>query len=70
MNSRRGSASVEAALVFPLIILIAAALISIGSGLYESVKSTSLSHMEKARQEAEGSVISAERIMRGRWIIN
>ena len=70
MNGRRGSTTVEAVLVFPLIILIAAALISIGSGLYKNVKDMSLDHIEKARQESEDPVLSTESIMRGRWIIN
>ncbi len=68
MGPRSGSSAVEAALIYPLIILIIAGLISIGSDMSGKVVSSSAAHALAARESCEDETVSAEDIMRGRWI--
>lgn len=69
MNSKSGSTVIEAALIFPLIVLIAAGLISRGASMYAHVKEDSIDHRNKAIAEAAGLSIPTEAILRGRWVL-
>ena len=64
MDPREGSTAVEAAFVFPLIILITAAFITAGSQIYSRVRSSADEHYEKARDILAGGGIEAEEVMR------
>ena len=66
MDLREGSSQVEAAFVFPLIVLIVAAFISAGAEIYSRVRGIADTHYESAAQAAEGKGIDAEDIIRAR----
>lgn len=59
-NSKQGSTFIEAALVFPLVIIIVLALIRIALLLYDNVYNESLEEIEKR---------FAEEILRARWCL-
>ena len=69
MQSFRASAQVEAALIIPLVILIIAGMIRLGTSLYFRVTESSAENCLKAQVLADGGVIAAESILRGRWYI-
>ncbi|MCR5336189.1 MAG: hypothetical protein K6E42_06505 [Synergistes sp.] len=69
MNAKRGSSTVEAAIVFPLIILIAAALIAIGSDNCSKVREDSDKNIAAAELALDQDLLTVENIMRGRWIL-
>ena len=52
-SRKRGSSYVEAAVVFPMVILSAALVISIALDLYERIDDASEKHREETRQELE-----------------
>ena len=64
MSPKEGSSAVEAAFVFPLIVLIVAAFITAGSQIYSRVRASAEEHYEKALDIADGGGIEAEEVMR------
>lgn len=68
-GSKRGSASIEASLVIPLLILIIAGLIKIGTVFEKRVIDESLRCRAEGAQISEDSLTNTEDIIRGRWII-
>lgn len=69
MKSRNGSATVQAAMIFPVLILIVAGMISIGLSMYEDVKSDSQLHRDEMLSEVNAGGIDISLIMRGKWIL-
>lgn len=69
MNAKRGSSTVEAAIVFPLIILITAGLITIGSSNCKKVRDDSDKNIAAAELALDQKLLTVENIMRGRWIL-
>lgn len=67
---RRGSAVVEAALVFPLVVLIIAGVIGLSLQILDETKTDALRHREEAREALDPCIISTENIMRGVWTTN
>ncbi len=68
MNGKSGSAMVEAALVFPLVILITAGFIRIAVGMHEHVASDSASHRSAVCGEIGKDRFDAVDTLRLRWI--
>lgn len=66
-HSFRASAQVEAALIIPLVILIIAGMIRLGSVLFARVAESSGENCIKAELLSGGGHIPAESILRGRW---
>jgi hypothetical protein len=61
---------VEAALVFPLVVLIIAGVIGLSLQILEETKTDALRHREEAREALEPHIVSTENIMRGVWTAN
>lgn len=68
-NSHRGSSTVEAALVIPLLILIIAGLISVGIRLEKRVEDSSSYHVYEARDVLDSKFENPEKIVRAKWVI-
>ena len=63
-----GSAVVEAALVFPLVVLLFAGLIGLSLQIMEETNEDALRHRAQAREALAPRVLSTENIMRGVWL--
>ena len=59
----------EAALLFPLVILMIAGMIRLGGQLCEKVQKSSSEHTAYAIELTEGGKLPPEMILRGRWYI-
>ena len=70
ISDAEGSAVVEAALVFPLVVLIIAGVISLSLGVMEETKEDALRHRTEAREALDPRILSTENIMRGVWVIH
>ena len=70
ISDRRGSTVVEAALVFPLVVLIIAGVIGLSLQILEETKTDALRHREEAREALDPRILSTENIMRGVWTTN
>lgn len=68
-NSRKGSSTVEAALVIPLLILIIVGLISAGIRLEKRVEDSSSDHVYEARDILGSKLDNPEKIVRAKWVI-
>jgi len=67
-NSKRGSSTVEAALVLPILILIIAALISTSLNYEKEVEESSIENFAKADEWLEDSLDNLEDLSRARWL--
>ena len=63
----RASAEVEAALILPLVILIIAGMIRLGSAMLAHVAESSAENCLQASVLSGGGLLPAEAILRGRW---
>ena len=70
ISDAEGSAVVEAALVFPLVVMIIAGVISLSLGVMEETKADALRHRTEARETLDPRILSTENIMRGVWLIH
>ncbi|MBQ2095675.1 MAG: pilus assembly protein [Firmicutes bacterium] len=61
---------VEAALVFPLVVLIIAGVIGLSLRILAETKTDALRHREEAREALDPRILSTENIMRGVWTTN
>lgn len=66
--SRKGSAAVEAALIYPLVILLLAAVIRQSLVLYGEVRSDALSHQEEIQSISNPAGADICLLMRGKWL--
>lgn len=67
LKGSRGSTLVEAAIVFPLVILICAAVIMTGLKMYSHVIDDASEHRSEADTKRE---ITVEDILRGKWTLS
>ena len=70
ISDPNGSAIVEAALVFPLVVMIIAGVISLSLGVMEETRTDALRHREEAREALGPRILSTENIMRGVWLVH
>ena len=63
----RASAQVEAALIVPLVILIIAGMVRLGSAMLARVAESSGENCIKAELLSGGGYVPAESLLRGRW---
>ena len=70
ISDPRGSAVVEAALVFPLVVLLIAGLTGLSLQVLEETKTDALRHREEAREALDPRILSTENIMRGVWLLD
>ncbi len=66
---RRGSAIVEAAVIFPVVILVMLGIIRASMFLYSEVREDSLRHRQQLNEDMEQRRWAAEDIMRGKWVL-
>ena len=59
----------EAALIFPLVILAVVGMIKLGTELCAKVEKSSAEHVLYAQEYAEGGKLPAEKILRGKWYV-
>ena len=67
--SKRGSATVEAALIFPVIILTVAAMISCSFELMERIDTAADTHLQETDSFMKNMLFTTEDILRGKWIL-
>lgn len=67
LKGSRGSTMVEAAMVFPLIILIVAGVIMTGMRMYGHVREDAAYHRSEAQSITS---ITAEDFLRGKWTVS
>ena len=60
----------EAAFVFPLVVLLLAGLISLSLQVLEETEADALRHREEAVDALEPHLISTENILRGVWLLD
>ena len=70
ISDPEGSAVVEAALVFPLVVLIIAGVIGLSLDVMEETRADALRHRTEARAALDPRILSTENIMRGVWLIH
>ena len=70
ISDAEGSAAVEAALVFPLVVIIIAGVISLSLGVMEETRTDALRQRTEAREALDPRILSTENIMRGVWLIH
>ena len=70
VSDPEGSAAVEAAMVFPLVVLIIAGVIGLSLGVLEETREDALRHRTEAREALDPRILSTENIMRGVWLVH
>ena len=68
-STKRGSATVEAALVIPLLILIIALIICAGIKYEKHVEESSNEHIQAADEVLVDDLTNIEDVVRGRWVL-
>lgn len=68
-NSKKGSSTVEAALLIPLLILIIVTLVNAGIKLEKRVEESSKEHVYSAEDVLKSKIDNPEKIIRARWVI-
>ncbi len=70
ISDRQGSAAVEAALVFPLVVLLIAGLTGLSLQILEDTEADAMRHRNEAVDALDFSMVSTENILRGGWLIH
>lgn len=70
ISDPEGSTAVEAAMVFPLVVLIIAGVIGLSLGVLEETREDALRHRTEAREALDPRILSTENIMRGVWLVH
>ena len=70
ISDPRGSAAVEAALVFPLVILLTAGLIGLSLQILDGTKEDAQRHRAAAREDLNARILTTENVMRGVWLLD
>ncbi|MBO5517284.1 MAG: pilus assembly protein [Firmicutes bacterium] len=65
-----GSAIVEAALVFPLVVLLLAAILGLSLQILTGTEEDAVRHREEAREELEPKLLEVENVLRGVWLLD
>ena len=60
----------EAAMVFPLVVLLIAGVIGLSLDMLEETKTDAQRHREEAREVLDPRILSTENIMRGVWLVH
>jgi len=69
MQSSRGSAQVEAALIIPLTVLIIVGMVKLSVSMYGRVTESSQAGSAAAELLSDGGLVPVESVLRGRWHI-
>ena len=70
ISDRSGSVVVEAAFLYPLVILLLAGVIRLSLTILEETKTDALRHREEAVESLCPHPLSVENVMRGVWILD
>ena len=65
-----GSAVLEAALVFPLVVLLLAGVIGLSLNVLQSTKEDAERHREEAKAMLDPQLLTTENILRGVWLLD
>ncbi len=68
ISDASGSAFIEAALIFPLIVLLLAGLMGLSLRVLTGTEEDAKRHREEAQAELEPKLLSTENILRGVWL--
>ena len=69
MKNKTGSTLVEAAMIFPLVILLLAGIIHVSLFMYEDVVKDSRRHRDEALSDQSLAGADMGTIMRGKWVL-
>lgn len=69
MKGKRGSTFVEASMIFPLVVLLIAGLISVSLTMHSEVMEDSEGHREELLSDKNAAGADIEFLMRGKWIL-
>lgn len=69
MRQKAGSTFVEAAMIFPLVILLVVGIINVSLSMYEDVAEDSQRHQDAALSEQSLVGTDMGNLMRGKWIL-
>lgn len=69
MKRKTGSTIVEAAMIFPLVILLIAGIISVSLAMYTEVADDSRAHKEAVLSDENVAGASIGSLMRGKWML-
>ena len=67
--SKRGSSMVEAAIIFPIIILIFVSMVKCGLNLYLRAKDQSEKNFRGAIGQMQSEFLCDEEVLRGKWVL-
>ena len=65
-----GNAIVEAALVFPLVVLLLAGIMSLSLDILQETEADALRHREEAKETLKPRLVTTENILRGVWLLD
>ena len=65
--SKRGSSTVEAAMIFPLVVLITVGIIRHTLGFHDRIRDASAEHIEKTESFMENRLLTTEDVLRVKW---
>jgi|GEM_PF-3730893 len=65
--SKRGSSTVEAAMIFPLVVLITVGIIRHTLGFHDRIMDASAEHIEKTESFMENRLLTTEDVLRVKW---
>lgn len=69
MKQKNGSTFIEAAMIFPLVILLVCGMINISLEMYRDVVEDIQKHKEAVQSEESAAGIGIGNLMRGKWIL-
>ncbi len=69
IRSKRGSAIVEAAWIYPMVVLLLAGFIRYALFLHEEVRKDSLRHQEEMLSTNDPAGLDICMLMRGKWLL-
>ena len=70
ISEQDGSAAVEAALVFPLVVILIAGVIGLSLQIMEETENDAFRHRSEAREALDARILTTETIMRGVWLLD
>ena len=70
ISDEQGSAVIEAALVFPLVVLLLAGLIALSLHIMEDTQADAAVHREAASASLDDHLLCTENVLRGVWLLD
>ncbi len=70
ISDPEGSAVVEAALVFPLVVLLIAGTIGLSLRVLDETKADAQRHRAAAQEDLDARILTTENVMRGVWLLH